>query len=226
MLADVGGKPLVARAFECAIEADVGDVIVACDGLEIADAIRKVGGKTVLTNPDLLSGTDRVFEGWTKFDTNRRYRYIVNFQGDQPFVGPDFVRIVCRVIKNMDCDISTIAVPIVDDSYLRDSVVKPVISFSNDQQNIGRALYFSRSAVPFGGPFFHHVGIYCFKPEGLQKFVYLPPSTLEKSEKLEQLRAVENGLSIGVAVVAMEPPISVDTEEDLILARKYLTKCC
>jgi 3-deoxy-manno-octulosonate cytidylyltransferase (CMP-KDO synthetase) len=220
MLADINGKPLIVRTFERAVASGVGDVIVACDNEEIADVVRSVGGNVVLTDPDLPSGTDRVFAAQTKFDPGQKYKFIVNLQGDLPFIDPNFVKEADKIIRNGDFDMATLATPIKDDSYLRSSVVKPVIAFKT--KSSGQALYFSRAAVPFGGPFFHHVGIYCFRADGLRKFVNLPQSFLEKSEKLEQLRAIENGMSIGITVVPdAEPPISVDTADDLALAREY-----
>jgi 3-deoxy-manno-octulosonate cytidylyltransferase (CMP-KDO synthetase) len=223
MLADVGGKPLIVRTFESAIAADAGDVVVACDGSEISSAVESASGKTVLTNPDLPSGTDRVFSGWTSYDPEKKYRFIVNLQGDLPFIAPEFIRTGVRAIKETNYDIFTLATPIRDDSHLRDSVVKPVIAYTSGSKDTGRALYFSRSAIPSGGPFFHHIGIYCFRAEGLEKFVSLPQSPLEKSEKLEQLRALENDMTIGISVIDMEPPVSVDTAEDLELARRELS---
>jgi 3-deoxy-manno-octulosonate cytidylyltransferase (CMP-KDO synthetase) len=221
MLADINGKPLIVRTFESAVSAGVGDVIVACDSTGIANAIENAGGKAVLTDPDLPSGTDRVFSALTKYDRYQKYKFIINLQGDLPFIASDFIKEADKFIRNTDTnhDISTVATPIKDDSYLRSSVVKPVIAFTSD--NSGRALYFSRSAVPSGGPFFHHVGIYCFRSEGLRKFVNLPQSALEKSEKLEQLRAVENNMIVGITVINSAPPISVDTADDLAAARKY-----
>jgi 3-deoxy-manno-octulosonate cytidylyltransferase (CMP-KDO synthetase) len=218
MLADVCGKPLIMRTWESAVSAGVGDVIVACDGAEIANTIESVGGKAVLTDPDLPSGTDRVFAAWNRYDPERKYDFIINLQGDLPFIAPIFVKEADNIIRNTNYDMATLATPIKDDSYLRNSVVKPVISFTSE--NSGKALYFSRSAVPSGGPFFHHVGIYCFRANGLEKFVNLPMSLLEKSEKLEQLRALENNITIGIGVVDVDPPISVDTAEDLALARQ------
>jgi 3-deoxy-manno-octulosonate cytidylyltransferase (CMP-KDO synthetase) len=199
--------------------ADVGDVIVACDGPEIANAISDAGGKAILTDPNLPSGTDRVFSGCTKYDPDGKYEFIINVQGDLPFITPDFIRAANKIIREADYDISTVATPIKDDSYMRDSVVKPIISFTS--KDTGRALYFSRMAVPFGGPYYHHVGIYGFRSAGLKKFVSLAQSSLEKQEKLEQLRAMENGMTIGITVIDQVPPISVDTLDDLKMARSF-----
>jgi 3-deoxy-manno-octulosonate cytidylyltransferase (CMP-KDO synthetase) len=219
MLADVNGKPLIVRTFESAVSSGVGDVVVACDGNEIASVIREAGGKAVLTDPNLPSGTDRVFSGRTLYDLEKKYDVIINLQGDLPFISANFIRESEKIIRNSDYDISTVATPIKDDSYLVNSVVKPVISFTSETG--GKALYFSRSPVPSGGPFFHHVGIYCFRAESLEKFVSLPQSPLEKSEKLEQLRALENNMTIGIGVIDAAAPISVDTADDLAAARKY-----
>jgi len=114
---------------------------------------------------------------------------------------------------------STLATPIKDKSYLQPSTVKPVISFSDSEK--GKALYFSREAVPHNGPYYNHVGIYCFRAESLEKFVSLPQSFLEKTEKLEQLRALESGMTIGITVIDKDSPISIDTYEDLEKARDY-----
>jgi 3-deoxy-manno-octulosonate cytidylyltransferase (CMP-KDO synthetase) len=221
MLADIGGKPLIVRTLESATAAAVGDVIVACDGPEIADVVQNSGGKAVLTDPNLPSGTDRVFAAWAQYDPDEKYEFIINLQGDLPFISPELIRAADKVIKEGKYDISTVATPIKDDSYLIDSVVKPIIAFTSPEN--GKALYFSRAAIPFGGPYYHHVGIYGFRSAGLRKFVNLPQSPLEKREKLEQLRAVENGMTIGIAVVDQDPPISVDTADDLARAREYFS---
>ena len=219
VLADIEGKPLIVRAFECAVAAKVGDVLVACDDSRVKDAIEKVGGVAILTNPDLPSGTDRVFEAWQKFDTEKKYKYIINVQGDLPFLDAEFIQKAGEIVKESDYDMSTLATPIKDESYLQPSTVKPVISFSDSKK--GRALYFSREAVPHKGPYYNHVGIYCFRAKSLEKFVSLPQSLLEKTEKLEQLRALENGMTIGITVIDKDSPISIDTYEDLEKARDY-----
>lgn len=219
MLADIGGLPLIARTYLAVKEAGVGDVIVACDSEEIAQAICSIGGKAVITDPTLGSGTDRVFAGYRKHDLKKKFEYVINVQGDLPFLDPEFTKAAVEVVKNSTYDMSTLATAIIDDSYLNNSVVKPVIAFKTSRT--GQALYFSRSPIPFSGPYYKHVGIYCFKIEALEKFVSLPQSRLEKIEKLEQLRAIENGMTIGIKIVDRPNPISVDTQEDLDLARKY-----
>lgn len=219
VLADINGKPLIVRTFECAVAARVGEVIVACDDSRVKEAIEKVGGIAVLTDPNLPSGTDRVFEAWQQFDTNGRYKYIINVQGDLPFLDPEFIQEAEKIVRKSNYDISTLATPIRDNSFNLPSTVKPVISFTDAKK--GKALYFSRSAVPYNGPYYKHVGIYCFRSESLKKFINLPQSPLEKTEKLEQLRALENDLTIGITVIDKDSPISIDTHEDLEKARDY-----
>lgn len=211
MMADIHGKPLIVRTYEQAIKAQVGDVIVACDSVEIQNVIQQAGGTAILTDPALQSGTDRVFAAWKQI--NKPYDCILNVQGDQPLVDPEFIQSAAEMMANGSYDISTLATPIHDDSYKIESVVKPVISFTSEDS--GQALYFSRAAIPFGGPYYHHVGIYGFAADALEKFVSLSPSKLELTEKLEQLRALENGMTIGIQVLQKDSPISVDTAADL-----------
>lgn len=218
MLADIGGEALIVRTYKAAVSAKVGDVIVACDHEEIADLIKKAGGQSIITDPNLQSGTDRIFAAYSLL--NKKYDFIINVQGDAPFVNSRFITSTVNILKNhSDVDMSTVAVPILDEAYKIDSVVKPVISF--EDRNYGKALYFSRSPIPFGGPYYHHIGIYGFTNDSLEKFVSLQPHNLEKLEKLEQLRALGNGMTIGIEVIDEVAPISIDTENDLIAARKY-----
>jgi len=219
VLADINGKSLIVRAYENAAASGVGDVIVACDDSKVKESIEGIGGIAVLTDPELPSGTDRVFEAWQKFDTAQKYKYIINVQGDLPFLDAEFIQKAEEIVKESDYDMSTLATPIKDDSYNQPSTVKPVISFSDSKK--GKALYFSRSAVPYGGPYYNHVGIYCFRAEALKKFVKFPQSFLETTEKLEQLRALENDMTIGITVIDKDSPISIDTYEDLEKAQGY-----
>ncbi|GHU16148.1 3-deoxy-manno-octulosonate cytidylyltransferase [Alphaproteobacteria bacterium] len=219
MLADISGKPLIVRTYQSVVAANVGDVVVACDGDEIASVIRNAGGTAILTDPNLPSGSDRVYAACKEYDPNGKYKFVINVQGDMPFVAAEFIQKSHEVLLKSNCDISTIATPINDDSYLKESVVKPVIAFY--EKNSGKALYFSRSPVPFGGPYYHHVGIYGFKTESLERFISLPQGILEQAEKLEQLRALENSMTIGIDVVDIDQPISVDTPADLEFARQW-----
>ena len=219
VLADINGKSLIVRAYECAVAAGIGDVIVACDCDQVKEKIVEVGGIAMLTDPELSSGTDRIHEGWRKYDPEKKYKYIINVQGDLPFIDPEFIKAAGDMLRDTDYDMSTPATLITDDSYKLESVVKPVVAFSSS--DMGRALYFSRSPIPHNGPYYNHVGIYGFRADALEKFVKLPQSSLEKTEKLEQLRALENGMTIGLKVINKPSPISIDTPEDLERARKY-----
>ncbi len=216
-LAMIAGKPMIQWVYENASKADVGDVIVAtcCD--EIADVIKGVGGTAVITDPALPSGTDRVFAAVKSL--SQKYDKIVNVQGDLPFIDPSAIKKVVDVFQ-ADSDITSLCAPITDDSEIVSaSVVKPVLSFIND--DLAKALYFSRSPVPYGAKtYYHHLGLYGYTFNALEKFVSLAPSYLEKSESLEQLRALEAGMTIHMGFVD-SAPIAIDTPEDLEKARAH-----
>jgi 3-deoxy-manno-octulosonate cytidylyltransferase (CMP-KDO synthetase) len=219
-LADIAGEPMIVRVWRQALLADVGPVFVAAAEREIAEAVERVGGRAVLTDPDLPSGSDRVFAALELIDPRAVHDVVVNLQGDLPALGPACIRAVVNVLAPTGADIATLAAEIGDD-YDNPAVVKPVVAWDITGER-GRALYFTRSRVPSGeGPLFHHVGIYAYTREALTRFVKLSPSPLEKREKLEQLRALEAGMSIAVARVP-EVPLSVDTPDDLEKARALL----
>lgn len=229
MMADIAGEPLIVHTWRSVVSSkplvDVADVLVACDDQRIANAVKGAGGDVIMTPSDLPSGTDRVYAAYELCGRSSRYEAVVNVQGDMPFVEPEIVEEAIKLIGNSNYDISTIATTTKNvtrqDMYKQEQVVNPVIAFSNDNsEDTGKALYFSRSPVPFGGPFYKHIGVYGFHINTLKKFVSLPQSSLERSERLEQLRALENGMSIGIKVLNLEYPISVDTPEDLENARK------
>jgi 3-deoxy-manno-octulosonate cytidylyltransferase (CMP-KDO synthetase) len=221
MLADIQDKPLIVHTLESVVSAGCADVIVACDCEEISGVIKDASGVAVLTDPELKSGTDRVYAAYKSFDKNNKYKFIINVQGDMPFIAKEFIQDAVNIIRKRVYDISTVCSLIKDNSYLNENVVKPVIAFKGDDNDVGRALYFSRSTIPFGGPYYHHVGIYGFNVESLEKFQSLPQSGLEKKERLEQLRALENDMTIGIKISSAETPISVDVAEDLENARNY-----
>jgi 3-deoxy-manno-octulosonate cytidylyltransferase (CMP-KDO synthetase) len=214
-LADIAGTPMIVRAWQAAVNAATGPVAVAAGDAEIVSAIEQRGGAAVLTDPGLPSGTDRVFAAVELLDPDGTHDIVVNLQGDLPLLDPVQLRIVKETLETSGADIATLAAPITE---MRDfdnpNVVKPVVAW-NEGEAFGRALYFSRARAPFGdGPYYHHIGIYAFRRAALARFVNLPPSPLEKRERLEQLRAMEAGMSIVVARVD-EAPLSVDTPEDL-----------
>ena len=220
-LADIAGTPMIVRVMRQAMAANVGPVVVAAGDPEIVAAVEKAQGRAVLTDASLPSGSDRIHSALERLDPGRRHDVAVNLQGDLPALDPRHIQIAVRALDKSGADIATLAAPIMDESE-RDnpSVVKTVVAWDRAGE-LGRALYFTRSTAPWGdGPLFHHVGLYAFRRAALAKFVSLAPSTLERREKLEQLRALEANMSIAVARVD-SVPLSVDTEADLAKARKF-----
>ena len=204
MLADLGGQPLVVRTWARACEAGFERVVVATDAPEIAAAVRAAGGEVVLTGP-CDNGTARVAEAWVALEAaGARADVVLNVQADEPLVEPSSLRAVADAVG--DHDVATGASPLADPAD--PARVKVVIGESR------RALYFSRAAVPSGGPYWQHLGVYAFRPGALVRAAALPPHPLELSERLEQLRWLAHGLR--VAVVSLPPAEGgVDTPEDL-----------
>ena len=216
-LADIAGRPLIVHVLERAVEVDIGPVLIACCEPEVAEAVRAAGGDAVMTGPDLPSGSDRIRAALDAFDPDRRFDRIVNLQGDLPTVPPEDIRAALALLDDPDVDIGTVAAEIVrDEERTNPNVVKAV--FGAD----GRALYFTRATAPTGpGPLYHHIGLYAWRRAALERFTGLPPSPLEQREKLEQLRALEAGMRVAVAVVD-SVPLGVDTPADLARARELL----
>ena len=214
---------MIVRVLRQAEAAGLGPVVVAAAEAEIAAAVKAAGGQAVLTDPDLASGSDRIHAALERLDPQRRHDVVVNLQGDLPALDPAQIRTVAAALEDSGADIATLAAEITDPKERTNpSVVKAVVSWQEGGR-LGRALYFTRAPAPTGdGPLFHHVGIYAFRREALDRFVALPPSQLERREKLEQLRALEANMSIAVARVD-SVPLSVDTSEDLERARKIFT---
>ena len=223
-LADIHGKPMIVHVWERARAADLGRVVVATDTAEIAAAIRSAGGEAVMTRADHASGSDRVFEAVRQVDPDGTAGHVVNLQGDLPTLEPRLVRDCLAPITGAGPDITTLAAEITDpEEKTAPSVVKVVgTRVGCESEKRLRALYFTRATAPYGeGPLYHHIGIYAFRRSALERFVALPPSPLEQREKLEQLRALENGMRIDVALVDTVP-LGVDTPADLERARKLL----
>ena len=223
-LLDIAGESMIVRAWRQAVKAGCGPVLVAAAEEEIRSEIRRVGGDAVLTDPALQSGSDRVHQALLRHDPQGRFDCVINLQGDLPALNPAAIRAVGSALEQSGADIATLAA-LIRDAVDRDNpaVVKAVAAW-NAEATRGRALYFTRARVPFGdGPLFHHVGIYAFGRAALARFVALPVSPLEAREKLEQLRALEAGMSIEIARID-EVPLSVDTPEDLERARRILRR--
>lgn len=220
-LADIAGTPMIVHVWRRAVAANAGDVIVATDSGEIADAVTAAGGKAIMTRADHASGSDRVFEAVTKADPVQRAGIIVNLQGDLPTLDPDLVTRCLAPLSDPEVDIATLTAVISEpEERTNPNVVKVVGTPIADDRL--RALYFTRASAPSGdGPLYHHIGIYAYRRASLERFVSLPPSPLEKREKLEQLRALEAGMRIDVAVVDTVP-LGVDTPADLERARSLI----
>jgi len=216
-LADIAGRPLIVHVLERAVEADIGPVLVACCEPEVAQAVRAAGGEAAMTDPGLPSGSDRIRAALDAFDPDRRFDRIVNLQGDLPTVPPGDIRAALALLDDPEVDIGTVAAEIRrEEERTNPNVVKAVFGTG------GRALYFTRATAPSGpGPLFHHIGLYAWRRAALERFTALPPSPLEQREKLEQLRALEAGMRIAVAVVD-SVPLGVDTPADLARAREIL----
>ena len=223
-LADIGGVPMIVRVLRQAEAAGLGPAVVAAGEAEIAAAVTAAGGQAVMTDPDLPSGSDRIHAALEKLDPGGRHDLVVNLQGDLPALDPAHIRAVASALEESGADIATLAAEITDArERTNPSVVKAVVAWGPDGR-LGRALYFTRATAPAGeGPLFHHVGIYAYRREALRRFVALPPSPLEKREKLEQLRALEANMSLAVARVD-SVPLSVDTPEDLAKAQQFFAR--
>ena len=220
-LLDIGGRPMIAHVVARAKAAGAGRAVVATDSQDIANAVTAHGGEAVMTRADHPSGSDRIHEALEKLDGTGAVETVINLQGDLPTISPSDIRAVLTPLKDAAVDIATLAAIIrKDEEHTNPNVVKIVGSpIAPDRL---RALYFTRATAPYGeGPRYHHIGIYAYRRAALKRFVALPPSPLELREKLEQLRALEAGMRIDVAVVDTVP-LGVDTPHDLEAAREAL----
>jgi len=224
-LATIAGEPMIVHVWRRAVESELGRVVVAAADPPIVEAVVRAGGEAVLVADDVPSGTDRIFRALERIDPERRYARIVNVQGDLPTLDPRDLARVVEPLDRLGVDIGTIAVATSDpEERARPNFVKAVVSFLPDDPTLGRALYFTRAPAPWGeGPVWHHIGIYAFTRAALERFCALPASPLELREKLEQLRALEAGMSIGVKLIE-SAPFGVDTPEDLARACRILER--
>lgn len=222
-LADVGGRPMIVEVARRAVAAGIGRVAVATDATEIAEAVRAAGFEAVMTRADHPSGSDRIFEALGLLDPDGAVELVVNVQGDLPTIAPETIRAALGPLEEPQVDIATLAAEILRDEEKTDPNVVKVVGSPLTQDRL-RALYFTRATAPYGdGPLYHHIGLYAYRRAALARFVALPPSALEKREKLEQLRALEAGMRIDVAVVDAVP-LGVDTPEHLERARALLAQ--
>ena len=220
-LALIGDTPMIVRVWRQAMAAGVGPVAVAAGDTEIVEAVEVAGGRAVMTDPALPSGSDRILAALREIDPQARHEAVINLQGDMPFVDSRIIAACAKLLADRKaCDIATVVTP---EASLADrsnpDVVKAVLAMEPDGRS-GRALYFTRSTLFGEGAVWRHVGIYGYRRPALEAFNAAPPSPLERREKLEQLRALELGLSIWAAV-ADTAPLSVDTPADLEAARAF-----
>ena len=220
-LIDIGGRPMIVHMLALAQAAAIGRVAVATDSPAIAAAVQAAGGQAVMTRPDHASGSDRIHEAMRLVDPAGRAGIVLNLQGDMPTLTPADLRAALGPLADPAVDIATIATEIRDAAgRTNPHMVKVVGSLVAPGRM--RALYFTRATAPWGdGPLFHHFGLYAYRRAALERFVALPPSPLERREKLEQLRALEAGMRIDVALVGAEP-LDVNTSEDLARVRDLL----
>jgi 3-deoxy-manno-octulosonate cytidylyltransferase (CMP-KDO synthetase) len=220
-LADLAGVPMIVQVMRRAAAAEIGPVVVATDAPEIARAVEQHGGRAVMTGAEHISGSDRIFEALGAVDPEERAHTVVNVQGDLPTIDPKAIRAALSPLSDPAVDIATLAAPTRRPEEANDPNVVKVVGTTVAPGRL-RALYFTRTTAPYGeGPLYHHIGLYAYRRAALARFVALPPSPLERRERLEQLRALEAGMRIDVAIVDTVP-IGVDTPADLEAARALL----
>ena len=220
-LADIGGAPMIVRVLRQAEAAGVGPVAVAAGETEICAAVERAGGRAVLTDPDLPSGSDRILAALAVLDPDRRHDVVVNLQGDMPFIDPALVGACAGLLDDEPtCDIATVDRARGVAGRAHRSRLRRRRSWRCSRAASARGrLYFTRSTLYGDGPVWRHIGVYAYRRQALDRFAAAPPSALERREKLEQLRALELGLSIW-AVVADAMPIEVNTPAELAVARR------
>jgi 3-deoxy-manno-octulosonate cytidylyltransferase (CMP-KDO synthetase) len=220
-LADIAGSPMILHVWRHAVAAEVGPVVVASGDREIADIVEREGGRAVLTDPDLPTGSDRIHAALALLDPERHHDAVVNVQGDMPMLDPAAIRVALEALADPETDIATLAAEISDPAALADTSVNKVVAGFADATRPARALYFSKASVPWGdGPHYEHIGLYAYRRAALEQFVALPRGVLEQREHLEQLRALEAGMRISVSLIdAARLGVQVDTPADLARAR-------
>ena len=223
-LAAIAGEPMIVHVWRRAVAAQVGRVVVACGDHAIAAAIEAAGGEAVMTDPRQPTGSDRIAEALARLDPERDYDAVINVQGDLPTLDPAAIQVARFALADPAIDIATLGAVIVDPQALLDTSVNKVVAGFADPSRPARALYFSKAAVPWGeGPHYEHIGLYAYRRAALERFVALPQGVLELRERLEQLRALENGMTMSVSLI--DPArlgVQVDTAADLERARALL----
>ena len=223
------GKPLlkinnisiISHVFKRAVEANIGEVIVAAEDQEIIEDVKKNGGDAILTGNNHKTGTDRIYEAFKKLNVND-VDLIMNLQGDEPNIDINDIINLNNLMKSSRTNIGTLASKIVDNKiFNNENVVKVITEVILKDNNFPKALTFKRIISEIKNNIYHHLGIYCYSIEALERFVNLQQSESEIKNRLEQLRALDNQQTINVAL-ANSSPIGVDTEEDYIAIKKIM----
>ena len=236
ILLDINGKPLIQRVYENVRNSIEGDVVIAAGDKEIVDAAEKFDAKAVLTDASLPSGTDRIAVALQQIDPDgSKYDIVVDFQGDGLNVDPKVNLDLIEMIERTDCDIATCGMKFQNERDINDPSMVKICMGLRDGEDEGRCLYFTRAAAPYirdpqkpvNKDYYHHIGIYVFKAASLQKIVSLPVGVLEARESLEQLRALENGMTIRAKVIKNmklidEAPADINTPEEYQEALKWI----
>ncbi len=223
-LALIAGVPMIVHVWRRAVAAAIGPVVVACGDIAIADTIEQEGGRAVMTDPALPTGSDRIQAAITLIDPQRRHDAVINVQGDMPMLDPLAIRVALAALAEPGTDIATLAAEIADPAALHSTSVNKVAAGFADPARPARALYFSKAPVPWGdGTHYEHIGLYAYRRAALDRFVTLPRGILEQRERLEQLRALEAGMRISVSLIdAAWLGVQVDTPADLARARELM----
>jgi 3-deoxy-manno-octulosonate cytidylyltransferase (CMP-KDO synthetase) len=223
-LALIAGVPMIVHVWRCAVAASVGPVVVACGDPAIAEVVEREGGRAVMTDPALPTGSDRIQAAITLLDPECAHDAVINVQGDMPTLDPAAIQVALAALADPDTDIATLAALITDPAQLEAISVNKVVAGFADPARPARALYFSKAPVPWGeGPHYEHIGLYAYRRAALDRFVALPRGILEQRERLEQLRALEAGMRISVSLI--DPGwlgVQVDTPADLERARELM----
>jgi 3-deoxy-manno-octulosonate cytidylyltransferase (CMP-KDO synthetase) len=223
-LALIAGVPMIVHVWRCAVAASVGPVVVACGDPAIAEVVEREGGRAVMTDPALPTGSDRIQAAITLLDPECAHDAVINVQGDMPTLDPAAIQVALAALADPDTDIATLAALITDPVQLEATSVNKVVAGFADPARPARALYFSKAPVPWGeGPHYEHIGLYAYRRAALDRFVALPRGILEQRERLEQLRALEAGMRISVSLI--DPGwlgVQVDTPADLERARELM----
>ena len=220
-LLKINGLSIISHVFKKAEEANIGEVVVATEDLEIIDDVKKNGGQAILTKKQHQTGTDRIYEVLQKFDSSD-IDLVMNLQGDEPLMSVNDIRNLNNLMIENNSQLGTLASKILDeDIYENQNAVKVITKENLNNSNFPEAINFVRKILEKSKNIYHHLGIYCYQTETLKNFVSFSQSSNEIKNRLEQLRALDNSIKINVAL-SKSSPIGVDTEEDFLAIKKIM----